>query len=111
MNRPITVSEFHRSGRPMSRLGKAVLTVLWVTLGLCLLSLTGCTNGEGASEALRAAGYTKIAITGWSPLSCSNSDGTCTGFVAVGPSGRTVTGAVGCGYVFKGCTVRVTGSR
>lgn len=35
------------------------------------------------------------------------SDGTCTGFEAVGPTGAHVTGVVGCGYFFKGCTVRI----
>jgi hypothetical protein len=70
-----------------------------------------CSNEGAAYETLRASGYKDIHISGWSPMSCGDSDGTCTGFEATGPTGQKVSGAVGCGYVFKGCTIRVLGVR
>lgn len=72
------------------------------------LFLAGCTNSSGATRALLDAGYRQVVITGWSALSCSQDDDTCTGFTAIGPSGRQVSGAVGCGYFFKGCTIRLS---
>lgn len=76
------------------------------TLTMALL-LTSCTSEGKARSTLEAEGYTNIEITGYSYGSCSKDDSTCTGFVARSPGGRKVTGAVGCGYVFKGCTVRI----
>jgi len=69
--------------------------------------MAGCTDDEGANHALRIAGYKNIQLTGWSMWSCSKDDGSCTGFVAIAPDGERVEGAVGCGYLFKGCTVRI----
>jgi hypothetical protein len=71
------------------------------------LTMAACSNESGARKALLDQGFSDIEITGWSPLSCSDNDGTCTGFRAMGPTGRLVEGVVGCGYVFKGCTVRI----
>ncbi len=75
---------------------------------LCTVFLGACTSEGAATRALLDSGYTGIVITGWSPLSCSKDDSTCTGFTAVTANGRHVSGAVGCGYVFKGCTVRLS---
>jgi len=72
------------------------------------LLMGACTSEGAATKALLDSGYTGIVITGWAPLSCSKDDSTCTGFTAVGPGGRRVSGAVGCGYVFKGCTIRLS---
>lgn len=67
-------------------------------------------NGQGAAaRALEGQGFTNIQLTGYSWFSCGKDDATCTGFVATGPSGNTVTGAVGCSYDIgcgKGCTIR-----
>lgn len=79
--------------------------VALLTLALALV-LPGCTNRDGATHALQAAGYRNIEITGYEFL-CSDDDDTCTGFTAVGPTGVHVSGAVGCGYVLKGCTIRI----
>lgn len=69
-----------------------------------------CTNSDRARSTLEAQGFTNIEITGYSWNGCADSDSTCTGFRAVGPSGRVVEGAVGCGQIQgcgKGCTVRI----
>lgn len=83
-------------------------------LRLAALALTvalGCSDEGATLETLRASGFTRIQVTGWSLGSCSDSDTTCTGFEAVGPAGIRVHGAVGCGWFMKGCTVRVLGTR
>lgn len=89
-----------------------------IMLAACLVALVapssmGCTDESGARHALRAAGYTDIETTGYSFFSCSNDDGTCTGFTAKGPTGVRVTGAVGCGFwpCSKNCTVRIGGEQ
>lgn len=85
-----------------------------------IVAAFSCTNEEGARGALEGMGYTHIELTGYSWNKCSDSDSTCTGFVARGPatmdergrwhSGLTVRGAVGCSRTGcgKGCTVRIT---
>ena len=50
-------------------------------------------------------GFTDVKIGGYSPFGCSESDDTCTEFTAK-RGDRAVRGVVGCGYLFKGCTVR-----
>lgn len=67
-----------------------------------------CTNEEGAKATLVAAGYTQIELTGHEWRTCGD-DTTCTGFNALGPTGRYVEGAVGCGWSScnKGCTIRI----
>lgn len=71
------------------------------------LTLAACTSPDKARKTLEAEGYKNIKILGYSTLSCADDDGTCTKFEATAPSGRRVQGAVGCGYMFKGCTVRL----
>lgn len=68
--------------------------------------LTACTDSGKASRTLENAGFSDIELTGYRGWSCGEGDDTCTGFRARGPSGRIVTGAVGCGYWGKGCTIR-----
>ena len=75
-------------------------------LALALFS-AGCGNASATVDAVRAMGFTSVTATGWSPFSCSDSDWWCTGFEAINSAGRPVTGVVGCGLLFKGCTVRV----
>jgi len=75
-------------------------------IAIIALITAACTSDDKARKTLEAEGYTHIKIGGWSP-SCSDDDGTCTKFEARGPSGKQVRGVVGCGYVFKGCTVRI----
>ncbi len=74
-----------------------------------IAGVLSCTNEEGAREALEGAGYSNVEILGYSWGKCSDGDSTCTGFVATGPTGLTVRGAVGCGRgCGKGCTIRIT---
>jgi len=90
-----------------------LLPEAFLALGLfCLLQAaiiafgSGCTSEGPARRALEDNGFTNIHLTGYS-WSCGRDDGTCTGFVATGPTGRRVTGSVGCGLVLKGCTIRL----
>lgn len=79
-------------------------------IALALTLLLSCTNDDATRGTLEAQGYTDIQITGYAPWHCGEDDSTCTGFVAVGPTGMTVRGAVGCSRTGcgKGCTVRIT---
>lgn len=70
------------------------------------LLATGCTNESATRRTLTKAGFTEVRITGWSWLSCGRDDFTCTEFSAKNASGMAVTGAVGCGMIFKNCTIR-----
>lgn len=72
---------------------------------LCVGVVAGCTDSNGAVKALEGAGYKDIQLTGYSFLSCSKEDVFSTGFKAVGPSGKHVSGAVCAGFL-KGSTIR-----
>lgn len=89
------------SSRWIARVPAVMLVAIWVGAWL------GCSNDTATRRALLESGFTDIVTTGWAFGGCSDSDGTCTGFRATGPSGIRVEGYVGCGYFFKGCTVRV----
>jgi hypothetical protein len=78
---------------------KKLLVVLLLPL------LLSCTRSDASRETLEKAGYTDIEITGYSPLSCSDSDTFSTGFTAKNPKGDTVSGVVCCGWL-KNCTIR-----
>lgn len=75
-----------------------------------IAGILSCTNEDDSRDTLEAQGYTNIELTGYAWNRCAESDSTCTGFVAVGPTGLTVRGAVGCSRTGcgKGCTVRIT---
>jgi hypothetical protein len=92
----------------MAKIG-LILSFIGLALSLAVL-LAGCTNDDGAVGALLGAGYSEVKLTGWNCCACGKDD-TCTGFEAKGPTGRIVTGAVGCGFWAKGCTIRIAGVR
>lgn len=75
---------------------------------VAFMLLGGCTNDDATVSTLQAEGYTQIRTTGWQ-FGCGNDDDSCTGFEAIGPTGRHVIGVVGCGWgpLSKGCTVRI----
>ena len=75
---------------------------------LCLIAFTlvACSAPDASTDALRAAGYTDIRMTGWAPLSCGGDDTYSTGFSARNPAGEMASGVVCCGMLFKGCTIR-----
>jgi hypothetical protein len=77
-----------------------------IILVAVLLALAGCTKPADSTSSLEGAGYTKIEITGFRFFGCSEDDTFRTGFKAVGPSGKTVTGVV-CGGLLKGSTIRL----
>lgn len=89
---------FHPA-RYHERMGKKLAIVI-------ALVTAACTSSDKARQTLEAEGYTHIKIGGYS-FACSDSDSTCTEFEATAPSRKRVHGAVGCGYVLKGCTVRI----
>lgn len=72
--------------------------------GLALVK--GCSDGPAAEAVLRSQGYTEVRTGGWT-WSCGD-DSQCTSFTAKAPGGARVEGAVGCGWLVKGCTVRTT---
>lgn len=80
---------------------------LCVILGSAAL-LIGCTDRNGAYNALADAGYEQIEITGYRPFSCGQDDAVKTGFRAVGPTGREVRGTVCSGLLFKDSTIRIS---
>jgi hypothetical protein len=82
----------------MRRIVGFIIVVAWIS----------CTSPDKARATLEAAGYSQIEMTGHAWRTCGQDD-TCTGFTALGPTGRYVEGAVGCGYGCggKGCTIRV----
>lgn len=92
------------------RFWSLVLNVCLVGSVLALAMIKGCSDPATAESVLRASGYKEIKTRGWSPFTCGD-DSQCTGFTARAQDGSLVTGAVGCGWVVKGCTVRVTGRR
>jgi hypothetical protein len=72
---------------------------------LILLAPAMYNDGPGASKALEDAGYTNIHITGYKFFGCDTNDTFRSGFTAVGPSGRPVSGVV-CSGLFKSHTIR-----
>ena len=73
---------------------------------LCAVALAGCTSQEDATRALRGAGYTNITLHGYAWFACDQERDTfATKFVATGPSGQRVSGAVCSGWL-KGSTIR-----
>lgn len=76
-------------------------------LFLCVaVLLSACTQSDRATHALQDAGYTDIRTTGYAFFACSEKDTFATGFEAVGPTGRKVSGAVCSGFL-KGQTIRL----
>lgn len=83
------------------RIGAAIIAA-----SVILFGMTGCTDSSEAKRVLENAGFTSVKITGWSPFSCSKDDFFRTGFTAIGPTGRSVSGTVCSGILFKGSTIR-----
>jgi hypothetical protein len=88
-------------------LASVVVAMVIGVFFLMMAAEKGCSDGDTASAVLRHAGYTGINTTGFEYGSCGRDDQQCTGFTATSPSGANVRGAVGCGWYFKGCTIRI----
>lgn len=76
-----------------------------IALGM-VLALAGCTDEPGAERILKANGFSDIQFTGYAWMSCSDKDTYQTGFIAKGPTGIRVKGAVCAGMFFKNSTIR-----
>ncbi len=76
-----------------------------VFVALSYLSISGCTDSDGAKRALIQSGYSDIKITGYNLFSCDEKDFYSTGFKAKGPTGENSEGTV-CSGFFKGHTIR-----
>jgi hypothetical protein len=59
-----------------------------------VLTLTACTDEDGAFHSLADAGYTSITITGRVWFGCGFGEIYRTGFVVVGPAKSVVSGVV-----------------
>jgi hypothetical protein len=68
--------------------------------------LCGCTSPDKSYQALEAAGYKNIQMTGYSFFGCDEKDTFHDGFTAVGANGNPVEGTVCSGW-FKGYTIRL----
>lgn len=77
-----------------------------IIIALAMLTAAACSDAQSSLAALKAAGYSNIAITGWEPFSCGQDDTFSTGFTADNPKGERVRGVVCCGLMFKACTIR-----
>jgi hypothetical protein len=80
-------------------------------LALAVLILGGCTDTDGARDALEAAGYRNVQTTGYAFFGCGGGDSYHTAFTAIGQNGRMVTGVVcaGWGLFGKASTIRTFG--
>jgi hypothetical protein len=76
-----------------------------LAIALIALSLSGCTQPERTERVLAENGYTNVRITGYTFFGCGQGDAFHTEFVAVSPTGKTVSGVV-CSGLFKGATIR-----
>jgi len=76
-----------------------------ILIGLSFAVLAGCSSADSATRALESAGYSQIKITGFKFFGCSEDDSFRTGFTAVGPTGKPVSGVV-CSAPLKGSTIR-----
>ena len=77
-----------------------------IAIAIMMLTLGGCTDPQGAKEALQSQGFSDINITGYKMFMCSENDVYSTGFVAKNVNGQTVKGSVCSGVFFKGSTIR-----
>jgi hypothetical protein len=77
---------------------------LILPLIVCLI-VAGCSDSGVARKALDGAGYTKVHLSGYEWGACGENDSFATGFMALGPTGKPVTGVVCSGWM-KGATIR-----
>lgn len=78
-----------------------------IILAILIVGLSGCTQPDHAEKVLLDAGYSHIEITNYRPFACDSKDDIfATGFTAIGPTGRNVSGVV-CEGFFKNATIRL----
>ncbi len=75
---------------------------------IAVMSLSACTDPEGAIRTLDAHGFKDIHMTGYRWTGCGRNDAYHTGFSATALNGRRVTGVVCSGWGWgKAFTVRL----
>lgn len=79
-------------------------------IGSLVLTLAGCSDPKGTTEAVEDMGMKDVSINGYSFFGCDENDTWHTSFEATNASGKRVSG-VACAGVFKGTTVRITGRK
>ena len=78
-----------------------------ILIAVIAVAATSCTNKEGATEALKDAGYHPIKVGGYAFFGCGKEDFYHTKFEAYSSdSTRIVTGQV-CEGLLKGKTIRI----
>lgn len=92
----------------MSTIIKFVFAIAIV--GMCSVTLTGCSDPTTAARALSDQGYNDVKLTGRPGFlfffsGCSDNDTFATGFNAKNVNGKPVSGVV-CNGWFKGATIR-----
>lgn len=80
--------------------------ILYTILSISFLSLSSCTDSNGATRTLINNGYTNVEITGYRFFSGGRDDVFVTGFEAISPAGIPVSGVVTRGW-FNGNTIRL----
>lgn len=75
-------------------------------LSAIFILLTSCSNPTEATRVLESAGFTNIAIDGYSFFGCSEDDFYHTKFTATNSNGKRVEGVVCSGLFFKNSTIR-----
>ena len=74
---------------------------------IAILIASGCTDPEAAKKTLDDAGYTDIKTQGSAALKCGQGPLSFSNeFTAKNVNGKPVSGAVCCGLILKGCTIR-----
>lgn len=81
-------------------IGSVVVFGIW----LALAAGGACTEAKASKEALTSSGYSDVETGDYAWWKCA--DTYATKFVATNPVGRRVEGAVCCGWLTKGCTIR-----
>ncbi len=69
--------------------------------------LIGCTDATNSKRILEDAGYTDVKMHGYDIFNCAKDDAFHDKFTAKAPNGRSVSGAVCAGLLFKGSTIRL----
>jgi hypothetical protein len=72
---------------------------------VAVLGLTACSDAPTAERVLSDQGFTNIRTSGYAWWGCDKEDTFKTGFTAIGPAGKPVSGVVCSGWL-KGATVR-----
>jgi len=80
------------------------MRIILILLAVGMLS--ACTEPGNAKRILEDQGYRDVQITGYSFFACSKDDTFHTGFKAISPVGKPVSGTVCAGLIFKNSTIR-----